>query len=30
MTPWPKIEYEDADARVRAMYDDIRATRETD
>jgi len=30
MALWPKIEYDAADARVRAVYDDIRATRKTD
>lgn len=30
MALWPKIAYEQADARVRAVYDDIRATRNTD
>lgn len=30
MALWPKIAYEQADARVRAVYDDIRATRTTD
>lgn len=30
MALWPKIEYEAADARVRAVYDDIRATRKAD
>ena len=30
MALWPKIEYASADARVRAVYDDIRATRGSD
>lgn len=30
MALWPKIEYEHADPRVRAVYDDIRATRGAD
>lgn len=30
MALWPRIEYDDADPRVRAVYDDIRATRKSD
>ncbi|HWS76476.1 MAG TPA: carboxymuconolactone decarboxylase family protein [Quisquiliibacterium sp.] len=30
MALWPKIEYDEADDRVRAVYDDIRETRRTD